>query len=120
MEASIVRCQDWRFSVDWKKTQALFSRSLPEVRAGWEPLPPVAAVLFAALGIRPERPLPWARYSSRCYLLFGTAASEGGYELDFYTPAQDASIVVLPCPNGYQEGGLEIRAPCVLLELMKP
>ena len=105
--------------VNQKKTQT-FSRSLPEARAGRESLPPAAAVLFAALGIQPERPLPWAQYGSRCYLLFGTAESETGFELDFYGPGRYVAAVVLPYPAGCLEDGLEVRELCVLLELTDP
>ena len=54
---------------------------------------------------------------SACYLFLGTAYSQGGFEPDFYGAGQYLSVVIHPCPGGYEEDGLDIKAPCVLLEV---
>lgn len=105
--------QGWRFHFDEKKTKNLCCG--PQVE--WTQTIPELKAFFDELGIRLDQPVEIEEGGSLCYLMFGTAESEDGYEIDFYAPDQCISIVVSPYPDGYQGNGLEVGGPCVLLEL---
>ena len=104
--------QGWRFQVDWEKTkqfQGGFRTKIPR-------FPEELIIFFEKLGIDLARPVT-GEANSCCYILFGTAESEDGLELDFYGPEQYVSVVIHPYPKGWKENDLNIQESCVLLEV---
>ena len=113
-----VRYEDWDFFLDEAACDAYY-RALPVTAprlSGY--LPPMTRCL-SVLGADIRRPMALGSGGTDglCYLLFGTATSETGYELDFYGSEAFASVVVRPYPEGVREEGCSFSAPCVLLQV---
>ena len=106
----------WFFAFHRRGTQRLsrtFPRANPEIRCCL----PELRRLLERLGVDVQRPAFQGYEDSACDLFLGTAYAQGGFELDFYGAGQYQSVVIHPCPGGYEEDGLDIKAPCVLLEV---
>lgn len=77
---------------------------------------PALDELAERLGLDLTRPVCCVG-DGRCYLFHGIARSQSGYELDFYGANHCISMVVHPCPDGYQDEQINVAGLCVLLEI---
>ena len=109
-------CKGWTFSFHRDRTRRL-NRTLPQARPEIRGCLPELGELLEQLGLDLQRPVSRGPGDGVCYLFLGTAHAPDGFELDFYGPGRYQSVVVHPCPQGYREDGLDIREPCVLLEV---
>ena len=111
-----ISCMGWTFSFHRDRTRRL-NRTLPQADPEICDCLPELCRLLEQLGLDLQRPVSQCSEDGACYLFLGTAHAPDGFELDFYGPGRYQSVVVHPCPQGYREDGLDIREPCVLLEV---
>lgn len=80
---------------------------------------PELTEFFDMAGVDIRKPLNPEVGNRLCYLAFGTATSQTGYELDFYGFEKFISIVLYLYTDGYHENGVDIAEPCLLFEVLE-
>lgn len=92
---------DWRFDIDEKKTRDFYTNitfvQFPKLKEIF----PNTSSFLEEMGVDIRKPIDFSEeYKDELtYIVFGTAKTTTGFELDFYEPQNFTSIVVYPYPS---------------------